>query len=106
MFRTTFPSLPSHLLRLFRLRGRARSQLVVKAFDRAPAIARTAVLRMADQTVVFVFAGDLGGGGARFVRRIVAVNDDNGEDYLPVVRGVAAGDRVVTAGAILLSGML
>jgi cobalt-zinc-cadmium efflux system membrane fusion protein len=74
--------------------------------DRAPAIARTAVLRMADQTVVFVFAGDLGGGGAKFVRRIVAVNDDNGEDYLPVVRGVAAGDRVVTAGAILLSGML
>jgi membrane fusion protein, heavy metal efflux system len=74
--------------------------------DRGPAIARTAVLRMAEQTVVFVFAGDLGGGGAKFVRRIVAVNDDNGEDYLPVVRGVSPGERVVTAGAILLSGML
>jgi cobalt-zinc-cadmium efflux system membrane fusion protein len=74
--------------------------------DRALAVARNAVLRMGEQTVVFVYGGDLTGGGARFSRRVVAVNDDDGEDYLPIVRGLAAGDRVVTSGAILLSGML
>ena len=34
------------------------------------------------------------------------VNEELGGDYLPVVRGIAAGERVVTSGAILLSGML
>jgi hypothetical protein len=36
----------------------------------------------------------------------VAVNDDQGEEFLPVIRGLEVGDRVVTSGAILLSGML
>jgi len=36
----------------------------------------------------------------------VAVNDDQGTDYLPIIRGVAPGDRIVTTGATLLSGML
>jgi membrane fusion protein, heavy metal efflux system len=76
------------------------------AGEPAPAIARSAVLRLADQTVVFVYAGGLPAGGARFARRVVAVNDDDGGDFLPVLRGLSPGDRVVTAGAILLSGML
>lgn len=74
--------------------------------DRALAVPRSAVLRMGEQTVVFIYGGDLTGGGTRFSRRVVAVNDDDGEDFLPVVRGLTAGDRVVTSGAILLSGML
>jgi membrane fusion protein, heavy metal efflux system len=72
----------------------------------APAITRSSVIRLGEQTVVFVYAGDLPGGRARFVRRIVAVNDDEGDETLPVVRGLALGERVVTSGAILLSGML
>jgi hypothetical protein len=42
----------------------------------------------------------------KFSRRIVAVNEDEGTDYLPIVRGVGVGDQIVTSGAILLSGML
>jgi membrane fusion protein, heavy metal efflux system len=75
----------------------------------APAVAalpRAALLRIGDQTVVFVQNGNAPDGRVKFTRRIVAVNEDEGSDYLPIVRGVNPGDRVVTSGAILLSGML
>lgn len=71
------------------------------------ALPRTALLRIADQTAVFVESGSAPDGRLKFVRRIVAVNDDDqGTDYLPIIRGVAPGDRIVTTGATLLSGML
>ncbi len=75
----------------------------------APAVAalpRAALLRIGDQTVVFVQNGNAPDGRLKFSRRIVAVNEDEGSDYVPIVRGVTRGDRVVTSGAILLSGML
>ncbi|HEX3902107.1 MAG TPA: efflux RND transporter periplasmic adaptor subunit [Polyangia bacterium] len=71
-----------------------------------PALPRAALLRIGDQTVVFVQTGNTSDGRVKFSRRIVAVNEDEGADYLPIVRGVGAGDQVVTTGAILLSGML
>jgi cobalt-zinc-cadmium efflux system membrane fusion protein len=71
-----------------------------------PAISRNSVIRLGDQTVVFVYGGDLPGGRARFSRRVVAVNDDQGEEFLPITHGLALGERIVTSGAILLSGML
>jgi hypothetical protein len=70
------------------------------------ALPRTALLRIADQTAVFVEIGAAPDGRLKLVRRIVTVNDDQGTDYLPIVRGVAPGDRIVTTGATLLSGML
>ncbi len=70
------------------------------------ALPRTAILRIADQTAVFVENGSAPDGRLKFVRRIVALNDDQGTDYLPIVHGVSPGDRIVTAGAALLSGML
>jgi cobalt-zinc-cadmium efflux system membrane fusion protein len=79
---------------------------IAVAGGEVPAISRSAVIRIAEQTVVFVYAGELPGGRARFARRVVAVNDDQGEEFLPVIRGLEVGDRVVTSGAILLSGML
>ncbi|HVY37625.1 MAG TPA: efflux RND transporter periplasmic adaptor subunit [Polyangia bacterium] len=75
----------------------------------APAVAalpRTALLRIADQTVVFVESGNAPDGRVKFTRRIIAVNEDEGSDYVPIVRGLTQGDKVVTSGGILLSGML
>ena len=75
----------------------------------APSVAalpRASLLRIGDQTVVFVETGNAPDGRVKFSRRIVAVNEEEGTDYLPIVRGVNRGDQVVTSGAILLSGML
>jgi cobalt-zinc-cadmium efflux system membrane fusion protein len=71
-----------------------------------PALPRASILRIGDQTVVFVEVGNTPDGRVRFSRRIVAVNEDEGAEYLPIVRGVNPGDQIVTSGAILLSGML
>jgi cobalt-zinc-cadmium efflux system membrane fusion protein len=75
----------------------------------APAVAalpRSALLRISDQTVVFVENGNTPDGRLKFARRIIAVNEDEGSDYVPIVRGVNPGEQVVTSGGILLSGML
>lgn len=71
-----------------------------------PAVARSAVIRLGGQTIAFVCAGGDPSGHVRFTRRVVSVNDEEGGDFLPVLGGLAAGERVVTSGAILLSGML
>jgi cobalt-zinc-cadmium efflux system membrane fusion protein len=72
----------------------------------ALAVPRSAVLRLGDQTVVFVEAGKAPDGRLRFERRPVVVNEEQGGEYLPVQRNLAKGDRIVVSGAILLSGML
>ena len=76
------------------------------AGQNALALPRTAILRIADQTVVFVEEGAAPDGRKRFVRRIVALADDEAGNLVPVTHGLTAGDQVVTSGAILLSGML
>jgi cobalt-zinc-cadmium efflux system membrane fusion protein len=73
---------------------------------RALAVPRSAILRLADQTMVFVEIGKAQDGRIRFERRPVAVSEELGGDYLPVVRGLSAGERVVTVGAVVLSGMI
>ena len=72
----------------------------------ALAVPLTAILRLADQTVVFVEQGRTPDGRLRFVRRLVSAGDDEGTSMVPIAHGLTAGERVVTAGAILLSGML
>jgi membrane fusion protein, heavy metal efflux system len=74
--------------------------------QRALALPRSAILRLGDQTVAFLELGKAPDGRLRFERRPVSVNEELGGDYLPVVRGIGAGERVVTSGAILLSGMM
>jgi cobalt-zinc-cadmium efflux system membrane fusion protein len=76
------------------------------AGDPVPAVPRAAVLHIAEQTVVFVEQGAAPDGRVRFVRRIVAVDESEGAEYVPVLRGLKPGERVVSAGGILLSGML
>lgn len=69
----------------------------------ALALPKNAVLRLGDQTYAFVDKGKSADGRNRFERRPVAVNEDEGGEYLPVTHGVSSGERVVTVGAILLS---
>ena len=63
------------------------------------ALPRAALLRIGDQTVVFVETGNAPDGRVKFIRRIVAVDEDEGTGYVPIVRGVTGGERVVTSGA-------
>ncbi|HEY6477577.1 MAG TPA: efflux RND transporter periplasmic adaptor subunit [Polyangia bacterium] len=72
----------------------------------ALAVPLTAILRLADQTVVFVQQGTTPDGRRRFVRRVVAAGDDEGTSMVPLTSGLRPGEQVVTSGAILLSGML
>ena len=72
----------------------------------ALAIPRSALLRLGDQTMVFVEVGKAPDGRLRFERRPVVINEELGGDFLPVLRNLAKGERIVVSGAILLSGML
>jgi cobalt-zinc-cadmium efflux system membrane fusion protein len=67
------------------------------------AVPRSAVVRVGEQTVVFVEAGKSPAGLLRFERRPVQT-DDEGTGLDIAVRGVGIGERVVTTGAILLAG--
>ena len=68
------------------------------------AIPRSAVVRIGDQMVAFVDKGSTANGLRRFERRIVAVDETEAGAYVPVVRGLAPGESVVSSGAIMLSG--
>ncbi|HLX09897.1 MAG TPA: efflux RND transporter periplasmic adaptor subunit [Thermoanaerobaculia bacterium] len=73
---------------------------------RALAIPRAAVLRQGEQTVVFRETGRAASGALRFARWPVKVDDEGGEGMVAVLSGLQPGDRVVTAGGILLLGMI
>jgi len=68
------------------------------------AIPRTAVVRLGDDMVVFVDHGNAPDGQRRFERRVVSVDETQAGSYVPVLRGLAPGERVVSSGAIILSG--
>lgn len=74
--------------------------------QRCLAIPRPALLRLGDQTMVFVETGQTPDGRLRFERRPVAVDEDEGGELLPVINGLQASEKIATSGAILLSGML
>jgi len=68
------------------------------------AVPRTSVIRLGDQMVAYVDKGVSPGGGERFERRVVGIDDTEAGDLVPVIRGLQRGERVVTSGAIILSG--
>jgi multidrug efflux pump subunit AcrA (membrane-fusion protein) len=74
--------------------------------DRKLAIKRSAILLLGEQQVVFVQTGTTPDGQLRFERRPIAVDESGGVDYVPVIRGVERGEKVVTGGAVLLLGMI
>jgi cobalt-zinc-cadmium efflux system membrane fusion protein len=73
---------------------------------RALAIPRGAVLRQGEQTVVFRAAGRAANGALRFERWPVKVDDEGSDGMVAVLAGLQPGDRVVSAGGILLLGMI
>ena len=81
--------------------------LVGVAERRALAIPRTSLMRLGDQTVVFVKRSDAAPDGRlRFERIPVAVDEDGGTKWLAVTHGLDKGDQVVNSGGAVLSGML
>lgn len=71
---------------------------------RTLAIPRSAILRLGDQTAVFVEKGRSGDGRRIFARVPVSLDESEGGKWVPVPHGLAAGTNVVTHGAILLAG--
>ena len=70
------------------------------------AIPRDAVLRLGDETVVFVAVGNAPAGQLAFRRRRVIVGDELPGGAVPVLDGIAAGERIVVSGGIFLVGLL
>ncbi len=73
---------------------------------KALALPKGAVLRLGDQTVVFVETGTTPDGKLKFERVPVQVDEGEGSQWLPVQHGLDKGTKVVTQGAILLAGMI
>jgi len=73
---------------------------------RALAIPHSAVLRLGEQTVVFVDRGNAPDGRHRFERLPVQVDEGEASTWIPVTHGLDKGTKIVTKGAILLSGMI
>ncbi|HTT72000.1 MAG TPA: efflux RND transporter periplasmic adaptor subunit, partial [Anaeromyxobacteraceae bacterium] len=72
---------------------------------RAVEVPREAVLRRGDETVVFVEGPPAADGRVTFLRRRVVANEQLSGRLVPVLSGLAAGERVATRGAIFLLGM-
>ena len=73
---------------------------------KALALPKGAVLRLGDQTVVFVQIGTTPDGKLKFERVPVQVDEGEASEWLPLQHGLDKGTKVVTQGAILLAGMI
>jgi cobalt-zinc-cadmium efflux system membrane fusion protein len=80
--------------------------LITVDADHRLALKRSALLLLGEQPVVFAQIGTTPAGKLRLQRRVVAVEEMAGGDYVPLTRGVERGEKVVTAGGVLLLGML
>jgi cobalt-zinc-cadmium efflux system membrane fusion protein len=87
--------------------------MIYTAGHQALAVPRSTVLRSGDQLIVFVEKHDEKGNPMRgpkgetiFVRKDVAIDEDEDGDWVAVKSGVDRGDRVVTSGAIELLNLI
>jgi cobalt-zinc-cadmium efflux system membrane fusion protein len=71
---------------------------------RALTVPRDAVLRLGDETDVFVEQPHGPDGAVPFRRRRVLANEQQQGDHVPVLAGLKAGERVAAAGSIFLVG--
>jgi cobalt-zinc-cadmium efflux system membrane fusion protein len=72
---------------------------------KALAIPRDALLRLGDLKIVFIQTGE-GDGLVKFKRMPVDVDEGESSQWLEVRKGLQAGQKIVTAGAILLAANL
>jgi cobalt-zinc-cadmium efflux system membrane fusion protein len=72
----------------------------------ALAVPHSALVRLGEQTVVFVEKGQAPDGRVRYVRTPVTADEQEGAQIVPVPHGLEKGMRVVTEGGVLLSGSL
>ncbi len=70
------------------------------------AIPKGSAIRLGDRTLVYVQRGTSPDGRLRFDSLQVKIDEGEGGHWLPVSEGLVAGDKVVTAGTVLLSGMM
>jgi cobalt-zinc-cadmium efflux system membrane fusion protein len=70
------------------------------------AVPRRAILRVGEDKVVMVAKGDTSDGRARFERRVVVVDESRATGLIAVHSGLAAGERVVVQGAVLVLGAM
>jgi len=73
---------------------------------KALAVPHSAIVRLGEQTVVFVEKGTAPDGRVRYVRTPISADEQEGAQIVPVAHGLEKGMRVVTEGAVLLSGNL
>jgi cobalt-zinc-cadmium efflux system membrane fusion protein len=76
------------------------------ASHKALALPRNAVLRLGEQSVVFIDRGKASDGRERYERLPVLVDDIPGNPWLPVLHGLNGGERIVTAGTEALNAIL
>jgi len=71
----------------------------------AVTVPRDAVLRVGDSTVVFVERPGEANGRVAFRQQVVVTNEQIPGDVVPVLSGLAAGERVAARGSIFLLGL-
>ena len=69
-------------------------------------VPRDAVLRLGDETVVFVASGKVQDSQLTFRRRKVLVGEERPGGTVPVLEGLVPGEQVVVSGGIFLVGLL
>jgi cobalt-zinc-cadmium efflux system membrane fusion protein len=70
------------------------------------AIPKGSAIRLGQKTLVYVQRGTAPDGRITFESLPVDIDEGEGGQWLPISKGLAVGDRVVTAGTVLLSGMM
>ena len=73
---------------------------------RSLAVPRDAILRLGDQTVVFLDRGTLPDGRQRLVRYPVSIKERSPTGLVEITRGLSKGDRIAVSGVQILSSLL
>ncbi|GEJ58722.1 efflux RND transporter periplasmic adaptor subunit [Anaeromyxobacter diazotrophicus] len=93
---------PGHLLRP----DMAPVLTIALPSHRHLSVPRDAVLRLGDETIVFVASGRTPDGQLAYRRRKVVPGEDRPGGSVPILEGLVPGEQVVVSGGIFLVGLL